>query len=159
MKRPIVYFDMDDVLCAFSKAHRDHLRMTPEIFYPQCKMDFFRKLEPIQEAVNLFFALQEHFDVYILTAPSEYNPLSYTEKRIWVEEHLGMDAVKKLIISPNKALSIGDYLIDDKASGKGQDGFTGRLIQIGSKEFPNWESIASFFSAVQYCECCPVDAQ
>jgi 5'(3')-deoxyribonucleotidase len=94
-----------------------------------------------------------------LTAPSEYNTLSYTEKRIWVEEHLGMDAVKKLIISPNKALSIGDYLIDDKASGKGQDGFTGRLIQIGSKEFPNWESISSFFSAVHYCECCPVDAQ
>lgn len=148
MRKPIVYFDMDDVLCAFSKAHAEHCQRTPGIQYPQCQMDFYRKLEPIPDAVNLFFRLQHLFDVYILTAPSEPNPMSYTEKRLWVEDHLGNEFVSKLIISPNKALSIGEYLIDDNNKGKGQDRFTGKLIQIGSVEYPTWESISDYFDTV-----------
>jgi 5'-nucleotidase len=45
---------------------------------------------------------QDSIDLYILTAPSVRNPSSYTEKRLWVGEHLGLDAAYKLIISPNK---------------------------------------------------------
>ena len=83
--------------------------------------------------------------MYILTAPSVRNPSSYTEKRLWVEEHLGLGAAYKLIISPNKGLNLGHYLIDDYTKGKGQENFEGRLLQFGSAEYPDWISIRRFF--------------
>ena len=78
---------------------------------------------------------------YILTAPSLYNPLSYTEKRLWVEDHLGFAWVKRLIISPDKSLLIGDVLVDDHREGHGQENFKGRLIHFGSPKFHNWAQV------------------
>jgi len=52
-----------------------------------------------------------------------------------VEEHLGLDVVKHLIISPDKSLLKGGYLIDDYASGEGQGRFEGQLIHYGQSNF------------------------
>lgn len=90
--------------------------------------------------------LQPELDVYILTAPSIKNPHCYSEKRIWVEEHLGIEVVNKLIISPNK----GDYLIDDNVSGKGQENFEGEIIQYGSINYPNWLAVKSYLLGKLY---------
>ena len=84
------------------------------------------------------------YDPYILTAPSVRNPNSYSGKRIWIEKYFGLEFCKKLILSPNKSLLVGDYLIDDNVSGKGQDGFSGSLIHFGSNEYPDWRSVRSF---------------
>ena len=73
------------------------------------------------------------------------NPHSYMEKRIWVEKHFDYEFTKKLIISPNKGLSIGEYLIDDNISGKGQENFNGKLIHFGSPRYPNWLTIIDEF--------------
>ena len=71
--------------------------------------------------------------------------MCYTEKRVWVEEHLGMDFVQRLIISPNKGLNRGDYLIDDHDTGRGQEGFQGKFIHFGQEEFPDWKTVMKFF--------------
>lgn len=144
MKR--IYVDMDDVLCNFSKAHREATNKIPEIIYPQSQVDFFRKLEPIEGAVEGFKTLFgcSFFETYILTAPSIYNPMCYMEKRLWVEDHLGFEVLEKLIISPDKSLFIGDYLIDDRATGNGQDKFQGKHLHFGTEEFPDWESILDY---------------
>ena len=138
---------MDDVLCQYSKAHKKALKKEPAIAYPQSQYGFFRGLKPMKNAIKSvdFLLKQAHFDVYILTAPSVYNPSCYTEKREWVEQHLGMEMVRRLIISPNKGLNKGDYLIDDHVSGSGQENFEGTLIHFGSDEFPNWEKVVSYF--------------
>lgn len=138
---------MDGVLCDFVKAHKRGLELQPKIAYPQSQYGFFRKLEPMKNALKsvAFLLEQDIFDVYILTAPSIYNASCYTEKREWVEMHLGMEMVKKLIISPNKSLNKGDYLIDDFTSGKGQDKFEGKLIHFGGEEFPNWDEVIGYF--------------
>lgn len=78
---------------------------------------------------------------YILTAPSTKNPLSYTEKRVWVEEKLGFALVDRLIIYAHKGLLKGDILIDDNNSGRGQEHFEGRLIHFGGAQFPDWHSV------------------
>ena len=78
---------------------------------------------------------------YILTAPSLRNPWSYTEKRVWVEQRLGFAFVERLIICPNKGLLNGDILVDDQISGRGQEQFTGRLLQFGSAELPDWSAV------------------
>ena len=139
---------MDDVLCNFMESYKAHIKACPEMKYPQAQVDFFRNLEPLKGAVQAFHKLTElkGSKVYILSAPSEKNPLSYMEKRIWVENNLGYEAVNRLILSPNKALLKGDYLIDDHTEGKGQDKFEGKLINFGSVEFPDWEAVLLSFT-------------
>ncbi|MCF6437176.1 hypothetical protein [Pseudoalteromonas sp. MMG022] len=139
----IVYVDMDDVICDYRKAYNNAKRENPEIVYPQSVFGFFTDLEPVEGALEAMTALQHSgkYDAYILTAPSPKNPLCYTEKRVWVEKWLGYYFVERLIISPHKGLLKGDYLIDDHIDGNGQDSFEGRLLQFGSRAYPNWDSV------------------
>ena len=139
----IVYIDMDGVLCDFEGAFARDKKANPQIEYPQSRAGFYRGLQLINGAVAAMDSLLKAPDInpYILTAPSLYNPLSYTEKRLWVEDHLGFEWVKRLIISPDKSLLRGDVLIDDHSEGRGQDRFAGKLIKFGSTTYPNWTAI------------------
>ncbi|WP_375561219.1 hypothetical protein ACE193_01310 [Bernardetia sp. OM2101] len=145
--RKIIYVDMDGVLCDYQSAFEEAIQLNPKIAFPQSQFDFYRKLKPIQNAIESVKLLlqKDSFEIYILTAPSIYNPMSYTEKRIWIEDYFGIEMVEKLIISPNKSLLKGDYLIDDSKEGRGQENFEGELIHFGSEPFPNWKMILSYF--------------
>jgi hypothetical protein len=77
----IVYVDMDNVMCDFNGAKKRALKENPGIEFPHSQVDFFRKLEPIygmKDALKSF--IDAGIDVYILTAPSTMNPMSYIEK-------------------------------------------------------------------------------
>ncbi|MDG3085291.1 hypothetical protein P7F88_03900 [Vibrio hannami] len=138
-----VYIDMDDVLCEYTRAFEEKQRTFPSVRYPQSQYGFFANLEPVEDAVESAKKLiaSEQFDPYILTAPSVYNPMSYTEKRIWIEKHFGLAFCEKLIICSNKGLLMGDVLIDDRAEGKGQELFQGELMQFGTATYPNWRAV------------------
>jgi 5'-nucleotidase len=141
MKR--LYIDLDDTLCKYSEALK-RARQTKPINYPQAEARFFENLKPMHEAIRFYLdKLNELYDVWILTAPSIMNPLSYTEKRIWVEENLGMSWCEKLIICPDKSLVKGDYLVDD-TGGKGQEEFEGEWIKYGSDEFKYWPIVYNY---------------
>ena len=129
---------MDDVLANFTSA--SIARKSPDLPYPQSKFGFFLGLKPIEGGLEAISTLRTKYDVCILTRPSVLNPLCYTEKRVWVENHLGMEMVERLIISPNKALLKGDYLIDDHL----HPGFEGELIQFGKDPFYNWEEVLKY---------------
>ncbi len=139
----IIYIDMDDVLCDYTGAFKQAIEQTPSIAFPQSQYGFFSSLAPLDGAIDSVKKLiaSPLFEPYILTAPSPRNPLSYTEKRVWIEKYFGLNFTEKLIISPNKGLLKGDILIDDITEGKGQEGFEGKLIHFGSVQYPNWESI------------------
>ncbi len=143
----IIYIDMDDTLCDFRAAYIKHRQDHPNITYPQSRPGFFENLKPLPDAIETFHWLREqaHFEVYILTAPSVKNPLCYSEKRLWVEAHLGFEAVNRLIISAHKGLNKGHFLIDDNVDGKGQELFEGMIIKYGSSSFPDWGSVRHFF--------------
>ena len=137
--KKIIYVDLDDVMCNFSKAYLE--KKSHECFYPQSQYGFFRNLEPIENALESYKKLEEYYDVWILTSPSYHNPLCYSEKREWVETYLGLETCRKLIISPNKGLLKGDYLIDDNI----HDGFEGELIHFGlNKKYPDWISVLNY---------------
>jgi len=141
-----IYIDMDNVLCDYQKAHDEAIKNKPEIVYPQSQYGFFRDLEPTNCALMGFTVLSKNFDVWILTAPSVQNPMCYTEKREWVEKNLGFDAAKRLILSPDKSLLIGDYLIDDMVEGRAkQNEFNGTHIVFGNEVYPDWLSVLEYF--------------
>jgi 5'-nucleotidase len=140
----IVYIDMDGVLCDFVSAFRDALKHNPSIKFPQSQYGFFSNLRPIDNAIDSVneLNLNPKYDVYILTSPSVRNPLSYTEKRVWIGDKFGLEFAHKLIISPNKGLLRGDILIDDNISGNGQENFKGTVMEYGGDIYPDWISIA-----------------
>jgi 5'(3')-deoxyribonucleotidase len=150
-KKTIIYIDMDDTLCDFKMAFYQCRFENPAFKFPQSTKNFFFDLEPVTGAIETFTWLnnQPEFDTYILTAPSIKNPLCYTEKRLWIENHLGFTAVNKLIISPHKNLNKGDYLIDDNVSGKGQENFEGKVVHFGSSLFPDWTAVHQYFKKIQ----------
>lgn len=145
--KKIIYIDMDDVLCDFIGSYNSKIAKNPDIKYPQSQFNFWRDLKPLSGAIDSVKILNssDQFSVYILTAPSIMNPLCYLEKRLWIEDYFGIEMVNQLIISPNKALNKGDYLIDDYDKGKGQDKFEGKLLHFGSKTYPNWDCIIDYF--------------
>ena len=136
MIKKILYIDMDDTICMYkeyyiSEYHRTLLK------YPQSQVGFFLKLKPIGGAIEALNKLNEVYDVWILTRPSYMNAHCYTEKRQWIEEHLGLEWCKKLILCPDKSLMIGDYLVDDHP----WPGFKGEQLLFGSIKYPNWSSV------------------
>ena len=103
----------------------------------------FHDLEPIEDAIESFHLLCEHYDVYMLSTPMWCLPESYTDKRIWIERILGENAEKKLILSHNKGLLIGDYLIDDRIK-HGVDEFQGEHVHFAQPGFENWKRVIEY---------------
>lgn len=144
--KPILYFDMDGVLADFHKALKE--RVTPELALQYGEnLDeipgIFDNLDPVPGAIFAFQELSKYYDCYILSTAPWGNPDAWKEKRLWVEKHLGEYGYKKLILSHNKHLNLGDYLIDDRlANGAAQ--FQGEHIHFGTDKFPNWAAVLEY---------------
>lgn len=143
---------MDGVLCDFMHSVKEvepEIDLKPEderkkIIKSLClSQGFYLNLPPMQGAIEAWHRIGEKYDNYILSAPKWGNPFSYLEKRVWVEKHLGSSAWKKLILSHNKGLLLGDFLIDDRLK-YGVDKFTGKHIHYGTNEFPDFDSVTKF---------------
>lgn len=104
---------------------------------------FFRDLPPVDGALDAFQRLSAVHDSYILSTPPWDNPSAWTDKLLWVKEHLPQTAYKRLILSHRKHLNRGDYLIDDRTA-NGADKFTGRHIHFGHEPFEDWEAVLDY---------------
>lgn len=109
--RKIVYVDMDNVLVDFKSAIGSLTEQ--ELKQYEHRLDevphIFSKMKPMPGAIEGFQLLSEHFDTYILsTAPWE-NPTAWHDKVVWVKQHLGKSAYKRLILSHNKHLNQGAW--------------------------------------------------
>jgi 5'-nucleotidase len=143
--RKILYIDMDNVLVDFPSAlpklseellaeYEGRLDEVPEIF---------SLMEPLEGAIDAYRELSEKFDTYILsTAPLE-NPSAWSDKLEWVKKHLGQEAYKRLILSHNKHLNHGDYLVDDRLK-NGVDKFRGEHIHFATFRFPDWKTVVEY---------------
>lgn len=142
MKKKIVYFDMDGVLADYDG--KASYKENPEL---EAK-GFFTDLAPIKGGVEAFIKLSEHYDCYILTTAPWSHPDAMSEKRLWVEKHLGEYGFKRLMTSHRKDLHIGDYLIDDRTlNGAGE--FQGEHIHFGSPDFPDWDAVVKYLMPVK----------
>jgi 5'(3')-deoxyribonucleotidase len=137
LNKKIVYIDLDGVLADYES------RKIVTTERERNGKGFFESLEPIIYAAWAFKVLNEYFDVYILSTAPWSNIHSWTEKRVWVDKHLGELAYKKLILSHNKGLLKGHFIIDDRTV-NGVSEFEGEHIHFGSEKFPDWETIVKY---------------
>lgn len=136
---------MDNVIVDFAAALDKLDRQTLAKF--EGRFDevpgIFSLMPPMNGAISAYETLAQNFDTYILsTAPWE-NPSAWSDKLLWVKTHLGRPAYKRLILSHNKHLCVGDYLIDDRTA-NGADRFTGEHIHFGTTDFPDWRSVLDY---------------
>lgn len=82
--------------------------------------DFYRSLPPIDGSLEALFQIKKtEIEVFICTSPLSNYENCVLEKYQWVDEKLGKDWIKKLIITKDKTIVKGDFLIDDKPLIKG----------------------------------------
>jgi 5'(3')-deoxyribonucleotidase len=143
--KKIVYVDMDGVLVDFDRELRERgLKIKEEIDACVDNTEgFFLKLKPMEGAIEAFEWLSEHFEVYILTTAPWKNTSALTDKRKWVGKYLSEVGKKRLIITHNKGLNKGDYLIDDRIA-KGVADFEGEHIHFDTEEFPDWNAVLKY---------------
>ena len=136
---------MDNVLVDFQSgidslsdeergAYKDNIDNVPGIF---------SKMQPLNGAIEGYKKLTEHFDVYILSTAPWNNPSAGSDKLLWVQKHLGDIAYKRLILSSNKNLNAGDYLIDDRTANGASD-FKGEHIHFLTEQFKNWDDVLNY---------------
>ncbi|MDT8394484.1 MAG: hypothetical protein RQ761_11610 [Bacteroidales bacterium] len=141
----VLYFDMDGVLVDF-KSGIDQL--TPEEkFQYDGRMDavphIFRKMKPLEGAIEAVNVLSRYFDCYILSTSPWENPTAASDKQNWIKKYFPIIFYKRMILSHRKDLLKGDYLIDDRANNGAKD-FEGEWIHFGSSRYPNWKKTAQY---------------
>ena len=138
-KKKIVYVDMDGVLVDFKSGVR---KFGPDVL-ASCDGQYdniphvFSKMDPMPGAIEGFKALQEKYDVYVLTTAPWRNETALQDKKDWLKKYLGVLIKKKVIFCHRKGLLRGDYLIDDREVPE----FQGKQLLFGSEEYPDWDSI------------------
>mgnify|MGYP001450613620 CR=1 FL=1 len=143
--KKILYVDMDNVLVDFQSGidktnedvcaeYADRLDEVPGIF---------SLMKPLLGAVDAYKQLVVEFDTYILSTSPWENPSAWSDKLIWVKEYLGEDARKRLILTHNKDLNIGHFLVDDRLK-NGADKFKGELLHFGTEKFPDWNAVLDY---------------
>lgn len=143
--KKILYIDMDNVLVDFPsgiarleplqrEAYEDRYDDAPGIF---------SLMDPMPGAVEAYLELAQLFDTYILSTAPWNNPSAWSDKILWVQRHLTQAAYKRLILTHNKHLNIGDYLVDDRLK-NGADRFAGEHIHFGTGRFPDWPSVVAY---------------
>jgi len=149
MAKNIVYIDMDNTIVDFKsgikrlskkdiKEYRDRYDDHPYIF---------TLMEPIKDSIESVKKLNKQYDLYILSTAPWDNPNAWKQKRDWIGKYFGDKKkdvfYKKVILSHNKNLNKGDYLIDDRPH-NGAKNFEGEWIKFGSKKYPDWKAVTKF---------------
>lgn len=107
----------------------------------------FTLMEPIKDSIESIRKLNQQFELYILSTAPWNNPNAWKQKRDWIGKYFGEEKedvfYKKVILTHNKNLNKGDYLIDDRPN-NGAKGFDGEWIEFGTKKYPNWKSVVNY---------------
>ena len=149
MEKKIVYVDMDNTIVDFKSG----IKRLPKYDIKEYKGRedehpyIFTLMDPIKDSIESVKELNKKYDLYILsTAPWE-NSNAWKQKRDWIGKYFGDGKenlfYKKVILSHNKNLNRGDYLIDDRPH-NGAENFKGVWIRFGSEKYPDWKSVTKY---------------
>ncbi len=86
---------------------------------------FFRSARVIADSQNVLYKLNQHYNVYIVSAATEY-PKSLSEKQAWLNEHFPFITWQQMVFCGSKQVIRADIMIDDHL--KNLDFFPGETI-------------------------------
>jgi len=120
--------DEDRTIFQVIKQYPEELRpLALEIIW---EPGFFRDMIPVQGAFDALYEMEKMGpELFICTSPLSTYKNCVLEKYEWVERHLGVDWVNRIILTNDKTLVKGDILIDDKP------------VIIGVEHAPEWDHI------------------
>lgn len=110
---------------------------------------FFRTVPLMEDSQQVVKALNEHHEVFIVSAAMEF-PQSLIEKYQWLEEFFPFLSWRQIAFCGSKALVNGDYMIDDHL--KNLDYFNGEKLLFTSPHnaliekytrVSNWKEVAA----------------
>ncbi len=148
-EKPVVYIDMDNVLVDFKTGIE---RLDEEVIKQYDGVldevpGIFALMNPMPDAIEAVSKLAEHYDLYVLSTAPWLNSSAWSDKVKWIQKYFGAEEgtlfYKRLIISHNKNLNHGAFLIDDRTK-NGAGDFKGELILFGSDEFPDWNVVTKY---------------
>lgn len=122
----ILYLDMDNALVDFRSAFT---HFSPELL---CEYEgrqdelpgIFSKMAPMPGAIEAFTSLAQSFGSYLLSTAPWNNPSAWSDKLEWVKSYFGPNAYKRPILTHQKHLNVGNYLVDNRPN-NGADRFSG----------------------------------
>jgi 5'-nucleotidase len=147
--RKTLYIDMDNVLVDFRSGMS---ACDPALLeqFKECPDEIpglFGLMQPMPGAIAAYNELSELFDTYILSTAPWKNPTAWSDKLEWVKRHLGALAYKRLILSHNKHLSRGHYLVDDRPN-NGAEAFGDvpgqEWIHFGHGHHKDWPEVVAY---------------
>lgn len=86
---------------------------------------FFRQLAPIENGIETVKALNERYEVFIVSAATEF-PQSVGEKLAWLAEYMPFIGWEQVVLCGSKKIIKADIMIDDHF--KNLDHFDGKTI-------------------------------
>lgn len=89
--------------------------------------------------------LLENYDLYIVASAPTNDHGYLDDAQKWVEEYINVAGYDRLILTNQKNLLYGDYLIDPYKN-NGTDSFMGTVLQFGDDTFKTWEEVIEYFS-------------
>jgi 5'(3')-deoxyribonucleotidase len=76
---------------------------------------FYESLSPMHGCVEAIrWLATQGWEVFFCTSPLNQYRFCVPEKYAWIERHFGKDWVRRIIVTKDKTLVRGDFLIDDK---------------------------------------------
>ena len=81
----------------------------------QSQPQFFKKLKPMNGALKALKEMEhDGYSVFIVSSPSISGNSCHSEKCEWMKLHFGDKWARRLVLTKDKTIVIGDVLIDDK---------------------------------------------
>jgi 5'(3')-deoxyribonucleotidase len=135
-----VFIDMDGVIVDFDKFKNEHNFTGDQVKrLPGAYAEMEAKPLAIASVRSL---IGMGHDVWIATKPPTGIPYAYADKVRWILEYLP-ELKRKIVITHDKSLLLGDVLIDDRPHKANADRFQGKLLHF-SESF-GWPEVLSFF--------------
>lgn len=145
MNKPILYIDMDNVIVDFESGITQLDEETLKEY--DGRLDevkgIFALMKPMENAIDSIKKLDKKYNIYILSTAPWGNPSAWSDKLLWIKKYLPKIGYKRLILSHNKNLNKGNYLIDDRLK-NGVKEFQGKHIHFGNERFPNWKVVTKY---------------
>ncbi|MCS4486415.1 5' nucleotidase, NT5C type [Staphylococcus americanisciuri] len=126
----------------------EHAKVIREILLED---GFFGRLDVIQDAQEVVKKLNEHYDVYIVTAAMDV-PTSFHDKYEWLRTYFPFLDPQHFVFCGRKNIAATDYLIDDNP--KQLSIFKGKPLMFsaphnhGNTDFErlnNWREVEAYF--------------